>query len=552
MDSLTEMFKGIPYTSPKKTKRVAKATRKSKTSKSKTSKSKTRPTKKTRKSSARRQKGGKNQPYYYLPVTKGGQLILNSIELDHIRQFLVCLLYSSKLQEWMVSQKKRITLYASGSMFSERIRPFFHTDIPIQNLSKQLDKDVIDFSMTFLQSLWEKDTIRTSTIKEPLSTPIAIKGGQTDDELQRVARTAFAAVALHASVSNPRRTVQIKDTDFRRTIVGIVFPDSGLRCIAKCSNNVNYIEGYKQEATVYRYFESKNEDCVCPFYGGVTGISQRDRRDVKRLSISFPIPIAKTSVLISIPQNRFGESGTPVTAPVYSLITDWNESYCTLEEALKLNISPTLRNRHLQNVMEVTGYLNNKYAFFHGDLKSDNIMVKKDGSNVRCFDFDWSGIIQDIPNQTLLDYFDSNKFKRTVNEFITTPSAKGLCFLLVLDAYRLFVSWIWGLSRTNRFDVFTKKCADQSCVNTIVVQNRFVTFYIQDFVDFLLNIADTKVPKQRTIEYVMTKICKTRKYKIPASRCDDWNSTIMHEDIILQLFIFVMNRAFQRKKTNTR
>lgn len=537
MDLHEKHFNRIRYASSKKSKNTANR----KSIKKCLSKEKLKPSK--------RQKGGRDQPYYYLPVTKGGQLILKGIELDHIRQFLVCLMYSSKLQEWMLLQKKRITLYASGNMFSERIKPFFHAELQIQNLSKQLDKDVIDFAMTFLQSLWHNDSGHTTRVPvKSLSVPITIKGGQNDNTLRKVVRTVFAAITLHSTVSNPRRTVQVKDTDNRRTIVGIVFPDIGLRCIAKCSNNEEYIIGYRQEAKVYSYFESKKEKSVCPFYGGVSGKAKRDRINANNISISIPIPSVNTSALISIPRKQFGEENTPISAPVYSLITDWDESYCTLEEALESNIPPTLRNRHLKNVMEVTGYLNNKYKFFHGDLKNDNIMVKKDGSAVRCFDFDWSGIVKLVPNDTVLSYFEVDECKDIIHKFINEPSAKGLCFLLVLDAYRLFVSWIWDLSKTKRFDVFTKKCNDDSCVNSIEIKNRYISFTIQDFVDFLVQIADTKNTEKRTIDHVMFNIFKTREYNIPSELRSDWNATLMHEKVIWKVFLFIMARAKTSKQ----
>jgi hypothetical protein len=500
------------------------------------------------------QKGGNKQPYYYVPVTKGGQLVLKSIELVHIRQFLVCLYHSSKLQNWILSRTAELKLYASGSIFVERIQPFFKNNIAFQKLTKDLDSELISFCMTFITSIWKQSGNTKNGNIKALATPIPVKGGQNEGVLKKIIRTVFAAMVLHTSAKKPRRTVEIKHTDHRRTIVGILFPQIGIRCIAKCSNNDAYIEGYKQEAEVYNYFESlsRREKYVCPFFGGVSGTVQKDSRNERMITINIPIPVAKTSVFISIARTQFGDHETSLSAPVYSLITDWNEEYCTLEEALTLNLSPSLRNRHLRNVMKVVGYLNQKYNFYHGDLKSDNIMVKKDATHVRCFDFDWSGIVKKVPNETILTYFQKKSTQNTVSDFVNNVSSKGVCFLLIFDAYRLFISWIWDLSKSKRFDVFTRKCSDNSCVNSISISNQHISFSVQDMVDFLIDVADTTTPQERTIEYVMKKICRTPRYSVPKNACHDWNYTLMNDRIVLELFVFIMQRSQSMKKAKKR
>ncbi|MBL6833630.1 MAG: hypothetical protein ISQ78_04930, partial [Candidatus Actinomarina sp.] len=156
------------------------------------------------------QKGGNKQPYYYVPVTKGGQLVLKSIELVHIRQFLVCLYHSSKLQNWILSRTAELKLYASGSIFVERIQPFFKNNIAFQKLTKDLDSELISFCMTFITSIWKQSGNTKNGNIKALATPIPVKGGQNEGVLKKIIRTVFAAMVLHTSAKKPRRTVEIK------------------------------------------------------------------------------------------------------------------------------------------------------------------------------------------------------------------------------------------------------------------------------------------------------------------------------------------------------
>ena len=143
----------------------------------------------------------------------------------------------------------------------------------------------------------------------------------------------------------------------------------------------------------------------------------------------------------------------------------------------------------------------------------------------------------------ILTYFQNKSTQDTVSDFVNNVSSKGVCFLLIFDAYRLFISWIWNLSKSKRFDVFTRKCSDNSCVNSISISNQHIMFSVQDMVDFLIDVADTKNPKERTIEYVMKKICQTPRYSVPENACHDWNYTLMNDRIVLELFFFIITRS---------
>ena len=497
--------------------------------------------------------GKGSQSYFYVPVTKGGQLILNSIDTIHILQFIDCLSHSQQLQNWFFKHKASILRFSNARTVKKRIFPFFKTSISPTSVLNSLDANFQQFLVRFMSLIHDesgkhhksKDTVIVNNVMNRQLVP-PLKGGTKgiiDTMVNFISSglVILASSSIDSTPNEPRRTIQVYDSDPRRAIIGICFPDVGFKCMAKCSNNDLYIDGYKKEAKVYTFFESmkQKEDFICRFYGGVVGRGTIENND--NISVSFPIPVVNTSVSITIPKEDIsfeGKSQERLPA-FYSLLTQWDEKYTTLREALAVGMLSTIkRNRYLTNVMRVTGYLNEKYGFFHGDLKDDNIMVSKDGFDVRCFDFDWSGIITIIPNNTVLSYF--NRKRVFVRRYLKTNNRNSRIFFLIFDAYRLFVSWIWELSkRSKRFDVFYVKCRDGTCINSIEIKNNDISFTLQDIIDYLITFTTSKT--QRNIDFVIKVI--EQKYRLNTL---DWNRTLMHENVIFNLVQFIGERRLKK------
>lgn len=489
-------------------------------------------------------KGGTNEPYFYLHVTKGGQLIPQSIESIHIEQFLKCLHQSIALQKLLQKHRIIITNHA-GPLYRRKIQPFLSNKLNIKTIINRLDSEIINFTANFVGVLQQKQNTQTTQKRTPFTQPpairaIRVKGGADDGILRSIGKFISSAVILVASAfvspQSPPSITHFQHSDYRRTIVGIIFPESQIRCIAKCTNDDSYIASYEQEAEMYRFFERQNEQYVCPFYGAGNG---RTLVNGAIISMSLPMPLRNGDTMtqnrlsIEVQRNRF--KGDAKKQTLYVLFTEWNSDYWTLEDALNNPLSVVLRNTHLRNVMHVTGYLNNKYGFFHGDLKHDNIMVKKDGTGVavRCFDFDWSGIIGLIRNKTVLDYFEPYPPQKIKDYISGKKQSHGKIFFLIFDAYRLFISWIWTLSSTGRFDVFNKKCRDGTCINKIVIKNDFIQFTIQNLIDYLKFYTTCRA--DCTIENVQRVISK--KYNLNTL---NWNVTLMHRNVIMNLFSYIM------------
>ncbi len=525
----------------------------------KTKKIKKNPKRKPIKKSTKRnntQSGGTTQPYFYIPVSKNGQLLSHSIESIHIQQFLKCLHKSIALQNLLQKHYSTISSY-TGPLYNRKIRPYLSKQLNAKTIIRQLDSEILNFTTHFVGTLRQfhqqqkKPPIPITKIQTPPRTVIRVKGGaENETSIFRsignfISSAVILVISSFISPHPPRSQTQFIDSDFRRTIVGIIFPETDLRCIAKCTNDDNYTEGYKKEARVYRFFERQNEPVVCPFYGagsGRLGIGSREY-----ITMNLPMPLKngqqKTGATLSILVNRQRFEGQQRVPELYVLFTEWNNrQYWTLEDALRANPTPVLRNRHLQNVMDVTGYLNNKYGFYHGDLKQDNIMVRKDGQGVavRCFDFDWSGVIQLIPNTTVISYFEPNPPTEIIGYVYGRDPPFGKIFFLILDSYRMFLSWIWELSPTKRFDVFTKKCRDGSCIKNISIKNDHISFTVQDFITYLKQF--TQCRAGCTIDNVMKKIHK--KYKLHLLNSKNWNDTLMNKIVVMGLFDFIVQRNF--------
>ena len=89
--------------------------------------------------------------------------------------------------------------------------------------------------------------------------------------------------------------------------------------------------------------------------------------------------------------------------------------------------------RIIINVMKKCLYLNEKYSFIHGDLKTDNIMIDND-LNIKLIDFDMSSI--------------HNKYSQNqqyyVNHQVISGMNKHKGFLF--DFYRLYISlYLWNV-----------------------------------------------------------------------------------------------------------
>ena len=321
-------------------------------------------------------KGRGPQPYYYIPVSKGGQLLLNSISYVHIIQFIRCWEKSKVLRKWMVQNRHRINSYAVQA--NTRIFPFFEA-LEKEKVVSHISQDLLKFTLSQITTRSPKfpkfPKFPKKTKHDGPSQTIMVQGGTVPNLTFSISNVlSYIGSALLLYTGEPRRTVDLKHADDRRSIFGIVFPEIGFRCIAKCTHDIDYIEDYQREAKVYTHFENLTvrDPFVCPFYGGKNG-TIIGNLEAGHLNVSFPIQRVRTSVTLHC-------SATNAKDKFYSIITKWDIEFCTLDECLHIkNTTTHQRNVYLQNVLCVHGLLNEKYGFYHGDLKDDNIMVLKDG-----------------------------------------------------------------------------------------------------------------------------------------------------------------------------
>tara|TARA_B110000914_G_C15490364_1_gene460276 strand:+ start:450 stop:1898 length:1449 start_codon:yes stop_codon:yes gene_type:complete len=476
-----------------------------------------------------------NSPYYYVPVTKDGQLRLESIKNYHIEQFCHCLNTSKRLQRWIYTNRQSIY-----ELDIKQVSPFFSKTTDVSIFSKNINSDIIVKLSTYF-NIHDENTIKSTSLtktKSFLPAMISVGGGKMRSVLFWMSSMISNISSGHKSTfTSPRVEVHFKHGDKRRIINGVIFTDIDQRCMIKSTNVKNYIAAYRQEADVYKHFQNV-EERVCTFYGGIESKAKLSKEN-KTFTFDLNIDLKGKCQSIKL---AFVNDKLKRNRIFYSLLTKWDIDFCTLERAMKDSRKNTpLRNKQLKNIYKTVGYMNKEHGFFHGDLKDDNVLVhKKDGNTVLYFDFDFSGVSGKVKNKTILEYWKtSSTIWKKVNSFVEKRSKDSDIFFLIFDAFRLFVSHMFELSKKHRYDTFSRKCSNNTCINEIVVENKYIRFILGDFVDFLNGYA---IPNERTLSKVQKRI--GRDLKIDKV---DWNTTFMHETVISNLIIFIK----KRNKRNT-
>ena len=376
------------------------------------------------------------------------------------------------------------------------------------------------------------------------------------------ASIAFNANKYRPGISkNPQPNVTKPtwiDSDQRRTVLGCIL-DDGVRCMFKISKNSHYINEYKMETRVYDQLKALSGVLpvdVIDYYGTSGEELIRINKNPRFLPINIKIGKKRYMTNIRVPE----------VGDYFYFAMEWDLGYKTLDKALEGGVRTADRDDAIQSVCASLGRLNKDHGFYHGDMKVDNVMINMSDytmeydsvlrRNVKDFkvknmDFDFSGILGAVQNGRMAEaYFD--KEKQQVRDYINGYSrsgrpGEGNNFLFFFDIYRLWCSLdsVWSGGSTGRYDTTTS-------TNRITASNGDIEFKLGDFVDFFtsngggvkeMEYFDQSEYEDRNIHSLMENIQK--KYSLQSS---DWNSTLMHEDIVFALFQYISYPEERRGK----
>ena len=263
--------------------------------------------------------------------------------------------------------------------------------------------------------------------------------------------------------------------DNRRIVMGVQNTHTNFRFCVKYTNNSGYIDQYKKEAKVYRFFSDKLRDSkskeethyldkVVKYYG--SGASIISNGSIK---VTYHNPVSNTDITIrDVPITRiYNISGLTNNKHGFYMCTEWIQTnkFTEYSKISNGNIVSTAYSTIISNL----GYLNHTYGFYHADLHRDNVFVSYDGRDCKFFVFDFSGVIGEVNNTTFLDMFgcldfDYDDINTThLQDNFLYSSAKWKNFFYFFDVYRLYIAVMITLKDTN---------LSNSPLNTFVADNK--------------------------------------------------------------------------------
>lgn len=192
--------------------------------------------------------------------------------------------------------------------------------------------------------------------------------------------------------TDPRRV----SMDPRRLVVSFAVsqfgqsPDEDQHYILKISDNPDHIEGYKDEAIIYKMLLGYKN--VVKFYAS----GEYQRNDISSLNISG----LNTFVSISSDQWKNTDLNNLHNRGYYILLENTLGYYTYQDYVSTMQLSycsPNCDGKYLETsfskIYRTLKQINEERDFFHGDFHNQNVMINK-RHDVKLFDFDSSGILK--------------------------------------------------------------------------------------------------------------------------------------------------------------
>lgn len=491
---------------------------------------------------------------YYISLSDKYEFLPHSIEDYHLESFIKCIKEESQCQEYIVNHFQEILL--------------------LSKISK-LEIFLAESGKEFLSRLEEQSVSVNNPIVSAVAMPsgqliASQSGGMNPYLVGGLVLLITAAYVKYGTKSNfinidsvVDRVIDYDDDmtveDQRRIIIGceIFSSQKTYTCALKVSRNRDYINEYQAEAKIYKTFQAKSRNLpVMDFYGDnmktTDSNSYLQIEDIHIGDDSLDMFMIRGGDEIRFDRyDRAGNRLHPNTV-YYYFAMEWNPEFNSALNIWKprygrSKFSATKRNESIRNIISTLGELNEDYGFYHGDLKDDNVFISNDSNteiHVKHMDFDFSGFVGDYDNSNLKvisSFFPNNRYHSgpvgNLSAGIRTGSQDVKNYLYLFDVYRLWCSIMWDIQQSGRYDT-------THSMNSIEANNGSIQFSLKDFVDFFISNGDNKYPffDQRSTSNRKITILINNIASAGIGRQNDWNRTLMDENIFNDLYNFIINK----------
>lgn len=224
------------------------------------------------------------------------------------------------------------------------------------------------------------------------------------------------------------KIIYLDNNDKRRGIIRI---DNK---IVKISNNTNYTGGYEIESYIYRYLGNDKNIVKCYNSKWCYAYKFRDNYFLKLNTQSEKLWVS----ISNDNQNKKFFYMVLSFDPMYIPLCDLIDLYKT-----RLGRREIIRSA-IKGILKVIYKLNTKHGFYHGDLHTGNVLINKTTQDIKLYDFDFSGILNNVYNTSFVDYNEgSSEAKRLINLFLTKRGKRAQKFMFFADVYKLIASLIF-------------------------------------------------------------------------------------------------------------
>lgn len=209
--------------------------------------------------------------------------------------------------------------------------------------------------------------------------------------------------SINEKVSSEKRIVLLIENDGKKYIVKVS------PFIEKLDKNVTdsnliafhvYSEVYKNEANIYLELNNglkstKLSNNIIKIYAYKNNINILNE---KNLTIFYDEGGSKYFIIGKETTNKLKTLSGPTNGIIQYIVLEFNDDYDSLRNFLDINDEEEINSVHrdivisklIVKVLQILLFLSFKFGFHHLDLHNDNLLVKKDGSDIKFYDFDQS------------------------------------------------------------------------------------------------------------------------------------------------------------------
>ena len=238
----------------------------------------------------------------------------------------------------------------------------------------------------------------------------------TDNKLIQIGGSLHTLADIANSISTTSKMI----TDKRRIIVTGIATLDGEKVVIKMMLKNKNSKPYEIEAKIYENLSTKCEACYSKY---VIEIKESSTiiydRTTKTLKSSTTKTLLKNNSALLKNIKLYIESIGKHLLKQYTFFYMIIRDASGLEPPLKIYKELIRINKitAYKNILDILGKLNYHCGFYHGDLKNDNVFSNPDGTEIKFFDFDFGGIINQVPNNKLYQSRFNEKKRKFIKKY---------------------------------------------------------------------------------------------------------------------------------------